>query len=80
MSAAEAPVVRVSPATKDRVRIGAALLSLTQGELIDQAVAEFLEAHAEEFSQRLDLARAAFAKGPDASVAYLLGEDEEDGD
>ena len=77
MSTAEAPVVRVSPTTKDRVRIGAALLSLTQGELIERAVAEYLEAHAEEFSERLELAREAFAKGPDASVAYLLGEEED---
>jgi hypothetical protein len=77
MSTAEAPVVRVSPTTKTRVRVGAALLSLTQGEFIDRAVAEYLEAHAEEFSQRLDLAREAFAGGPDASVAYLLAEDQE---
>jgi len=76
MSTAEAPVVRVSPTTKTRVRVGAALLSLTQGELVDRAVAEYLEAHAEEFSDRLELAREAFIKGPDASVAHLLGEDE----
>jgi hypothetical protein len=75
MPAVEAPVVRVSPTTKTRVRVGAALLSLTQGEFIDRAVAEYLEAHAEEFSHRLDLAREAFANGREASIAYLLGED-----
>lgn len=74
MSSTEAPLLRVSPQTKAQVRLGATLLSCTQGEFVERAVAEFLESHAEDFSERLDRAREALRGDEHAVAAYLLGE------
>jgi hypothetical protein len=70
---ADAPL-KVSPPTKERVRLGAAVLACTQGELVDRAVAEFIEAHAGELSDRVAEAKAALLGGTDAAARYLIGE------
>jgi hypothetical protein len=72
------PALKVSRETKERVRLGAAILACTQGELIDRAVAEYLEHHAEDLQTRVESARRALL-GTDADViAYLLDVDAED--
>jgi hypothetical protein len=74
---ADAPL-KVSRETKEKVRLGAAILACTQGELVERAVAEFLERHAETLSARVDSAREALLGGEEAVVAYLLEVDAED--
>jgi hypothetical protein len=70
--------LKVSRETKERVRLGAAILACTQGELIDRAVAEFLERHAEDIQTRVEGARKALL-GTNADVlAYLLDVDADD--
>jgi len=72
--------LKVSRETKERVRLGAAILACTQGELLDRAVAEYLEHHSEDLQLRVESARRALL-GTDADViAYLLDVDAEDVD
>jgi hypothetical protein len=70
--------LKVSQQTKEKVRLGAAILACTQGELVDRAVAEFLERHAEEVNERVDGARKALLGGKDEVIAYLLEVDSDD--
>jgi hypothetical protein len=74
---AEAPL-QVSRQTKERVRLGAAILACTQGEFVDRAVAEYLERHAERMQLRVEAARAALLGGDDEVIAYLLEVDPDD--
>ncbi|HEY3578264.1 MAG TPA: hypothetical protein VGK68_09795 [Gaiellaceae bacterium] len=70
--------LKVSRETKERVRLGAAILACTQGELIDRAIAEYLEHHAEDLQSRVESARRALL-GTDADViAYLLDVDSDE--
>jgi hypothetical protein len=74
---ADAPL-QVSRQTKERVRLGAAILACTQGEFVDRAVAEYLERHAEGMQLRVEAARAALLGGDDEVIAYLLEVDPDD--
>jgi hypothetical protein len=69
----ESPL-KVQKATKERVRLGAAILACTQGEFVDRAVAEFLEAHKDDFKTRVESAQEALLGGDEAMLAYLRGE------
>jgi hypothetical protein len=70
--------IKVSAPTKERVRYAAALAGLSQSELVERAVAEYVERHAGELFSGLEHARAALSRGLNASVAYALGVSEED--
>lgn len=74
MATTESPL-KVQKATKERVRLGAAILACTQGEFVDRAVAEYLENHQDDFRSRVDSARDALLGGDDAMLAYLQDED-----
>jgi hypothetical protein len=68
---ADAPL-KVSRQTKEKVRLGAAILACTQGEFVERAVAEYLEHHVEDMNRRVETAREALLGGDDEMVAYLL--------
>jgi len=70
--------IKVSAPTKERVRYAAALAGLSQSELVERAVAEYVERHAGELFAGLEHAREALSRGLNASVAYALGVSEED--
>jgi hypothetical protein len=72
--------LKVSRETKERVRLGAAILACTQGELVDRAVAEFLERHAEDIGTRVEGARRALLGTNADVIAYLLDADPDDVD
>jgi hypothetical protein len=74
---ADSPL-KVSRGTKERVRLGAAILACTQGEFVDRAVAEYLERHAGELNERVDAARKALLGSDADTIAYLLEVDPED--
>lgn len=69
--------IKVSEHTKERVRLIAAISGRTQSEVLDEAVDQFVERHAEDFSLGLKQARQAIFGGPNSAVAYLLDEDPE---
>lgn len=71
---ADAPL-QVSRQTRERVRLGAAILACTQGEFVDRAVAEYLERHADDLQRRVERAREALVGGEDEVIAYLLETD-----
>jgi hypothetical protein len=66
--------LKVTKATKERVRLGAAIYACTQGEFVDRAVAEYLERHQDDLGARVESARAALLGGDDDMLAYLRGE------
>jgi hypothetical protein len=70
--------IKVSATTKERVRYAAALAGLSQSELVERAVAEYVERHAGELFSGLEHARESLSRGLNASVAYALGVSEED--
>jgi hypothetical protein len=70
----ESPL-KVQKATKERVRLGAAILACTQGEFVDRAVAEYLESHKDDFKTRVESAREALLGGDEAMLAYLRGDE-----
>jgi hypothetical protein len=69
---AQAPV-KAYPETKEKLRHAAGLIGCTQAELLDRMLEEFLETHREDFSERLDAARAALLGDPHDAVAFALG-------
>jgi hypothetical protein len=73
LATTESPL-KVNKATKERVRLGAAILACTQGEFVDRAVAEYLEEHKNDFRARVESAREALLGGEDAMLAYLSGD------
>ena len=70
--------IKVSSSTKERVRYAAALAGLSQSELVERAVTEYVERHAGELFAGLQHAREALSRGLNASVAYALGVSEDD--
>jgi len=70
MAATDSPL-KVNKVTKERVRLAAAMLACTQGELVDRAVAEYIENNAADFDTRLDAAREALLGGDEAVARFL---------
>lgn len=70
--------MKVYEATRIQARYAAALKDTTQAEIMETAMNEYIERHAEEFALGLKHARAALSAGPIATAAYLLDEDIED--
>lgn len=64
--------IKVGEHTKERIRYLAALMDVTQAEIVDRAVDEFTARHAEEVKQGIERARVALAGGDEAVAAYLL--------
>ena len=50
--ATDATPLKVTTSAKDMVRYGAAIFQLTQGEFVEQAVAEYMLNHAAEIQRR----------------------------
>jgi len=69
----QAPV-KVSNATKERIRYVAALTNISQTEVVERAVTEYAARHADEIARGMQRARAALASGDAAIAAYLLDE------
>jgi predicted transcriptional regulator len=74
--ATQAPV-KVSEATREKIRYAAALSEMTQTRLVEAAVDEYLARHAEELDQGIARARAALRLGENTAVAHLIGADDE---
>ena len=71
--ASQAPI-KVHEQTKERIRYLAALTDATQADVVDRAVAEFAERHANEIANGMRRAREVLAGGDAAIAAYLLNE------
>ena len=69
--------IKVAPATKEKIRLAAAMLGRSQSELVGAAVSEYVARHADELQAGIAGAREALALGDDAAAAYLADEDAE---
>jgi predicted transcriptional regulator len=71
MAANQAPI-KVSGATKERIRYLAALSDATQAEIVDRAVGEYAARHADDIREGIERAREVLAGGDVAIAAHLL--------
>ena len=69
--ASQSPI-KVSEATKERIRYLAALTDATQAEIVDRAVAEYAARHADAIQAGIERARTVLAGGETAIAAHLL--------
>ena len=69
--------VKVYETTREKIRIAAAIRGTVQAEVMEAAVDEYIERHAEDFALGLKLAREALLAGHAETAAYLLDEDVE---
>ena len=69
----QAPI-KVSSATKEQIRIAAAVLGRSQSELVGAAVSEYVQRHSEALHRGLAEAHRALDLGEDETIAYLIGE------
>ncbi|MGH3222754.1 MAG: hypothetical protein ACRDPY_29345 [Streptosporangiaceae bacterium] len=69
--ASQAPI-KVSGATKERIRYLAALTDATQAEVVDRAIEEFAARHADAIEVGIERARLVLATGDAAIAAHLL--------
>jgi len=67
---AQVAPIKVDNATKERIRLAAALLGIGQGEFVRRLVAEYI-ASSKSLPERVEEARAALLGGDEAMVAYL---------
>jgi len=65
--------IKVSPETKEQIRIAAAVLGRSQSEVVGEAVCEYVKSHAQEFQRGLEEAREALAGGDVGLVSFLTG-------
>lgn len=78
MSEAGPSPIKVAVETKEQVRIGAAVLGVSQAEFVGKAVCEYVQRHAGELHEGLQSARKALALGEDATLAHMTGASVED--
>jgi predicted transcriptional regulator len=71
MATEQAPI-KVSGATKERIRYLAALTNATQAEIVDRAVEEYAARHADDIKQGIERARFVLTGGDAQVAAYLL--------
>ncbi len=64
--------IKVSAATKERIRYIAALTDATQAEVVDRAVEEYAARHADAIAAGIERARSVLAGGETAIAAHLL--------
>ncbi len=69
--ASQSPI-KVSEATKERIRYLAALTDTTQGEIVDRAVEEYAARHADAIQAGIERARSVLVGGETAIAAHLL--------
>jgi len=69
--------IKVDGQTKEQIRLAAALLDCSQGELVSRAVKEYTARHASELQTGMANASAALALGDEHAIAYIAGEDVE---
>jgi predicted transcriptional regulator len=69
--ASQSPI-KVSEATKERIRYLAALTDATQAEIVDRAVAEYAARHADDIQAGIERARTVLTGGDTAIAAHLL--------
>lgn len=69
--ASQSPV-KVSEATKERIRYLAALTDATQAEVVNRAVEEYSARHADAIKEGIERARFVLAGGDAAIAAHLL--------
>ena len=67
----QAPI-KVGEETKQRIRYLAALIDVTQAEVVDRAVREYAVRHADQIEKGIDHARSVLAAGDAAIAAHLL--------
>lgn len=70
--------MKVYESTRIQARYAATFKDTTQAEIMESAMNEYIERHAEEFALGLKHAREALSGGSVATAAYLLDEDIED--
>jgi predicted transcriptional regulator len=75
--ASQSPI-KVSEATKERIRYIAALTDATQAEVVDRAVEEYAARHAGAIQAGIERARSVLAGGETAIAAHLLDVPAED--
>jgi hypothetical protein len=71
MSTSQAPI-KVNQQTKQRIRYLAALVDMSQAEVVDRAVEEYAVRHADLIAKGIDNARSVLAMGDAAVAAHLL--------
>jgi predicted transcriptional regulator len=64
--------IKVSEATKERIRYLAALTDATQAEVVDRAIREYAARHADAIATGIERARSVLAGGETAIAAHLL--------
>jgi predicted transcriptional regulator len=69
--ASQSPI-KVSEATKERIRYIAALTDATQAEVVDRAVEEYAVRHADAIQAGIERARSVLTGGETAIAAHLL--------
>jgi predicted transcriptional regulator len=69
--ASQSPI-KVSEATKERIRYIAALTDATQAEVVGRAVAEYAARHADAIQAGIERAHSVLAGGDTAIAAHLL--------
>jgi predicted transcriptional regulator len=74
MATQQAPI-KVNSATKEKIQYIAALRSLSQSRIVEEAVDEYVARHGDELEEGLKRAHAALLKGPASLAAYVLGSD-----
>jgi predicted transcriptional regulator len=75
--ASQSPI-KVSEATKERIRYIAALTDATQAEVVDRAIEEYAARHADAIQAGIERARSVLAGGETAIAAHLLDVPAED--
>jgi hypothetical protein len=64
--------IKVNEATKEQIRILAAIIDTTQADVVDRAVREYVVRHADLVEEGIDRARSVLAGGDAAIAAHLL--------
>ena len=70
--ATEQASIKVSGATKERIRYLAALTDATQAEIVDRAIEEYAARHVDDIKQGIERARFVLTGGDAEIAAYLL--------
>ena len=76
MATVQAPI-KVNSTTKEKIQYVAALRSVSQARVVDEAIDEYVARHASELEEGLKRAHAALLKGPASLAAYVLDADPE---
>lgn len=77
MATEQAPI-KVSGATKERIRYLAVLTGATQAEIVDRAVEEYATRHVDDIKRGIERARFVLTGGDAEIAAYLLNVPVED--